>query len=128
MAGQPNTYQDLGPIRGSLVASIPDSGNTAANINYILKDFKPDAPVRQALEYDQNGLPYAGSYVRDFKKFTGTIMCYANTNAPAQMVKFVLAPFAVNSSNVNWILTTLSNPQSTEGLKSYSVEAMEVIN
>lgn len=128
MAGQPNTYSDGGLIRGSIKALIPDGGNTASNLNYILKDFKPDAPVRQAQEYDQSGLPFAGSYVRDFKAFSFTIAAITGTNAPAQMTKFAVAPFANNVTNVNYIITSLSSPQTTEGIVTWTGEAKEVIN
>lgn len=128
MAGQPNTYSDGGLMRGSVLASIPDSGNTASNVSYILKDLKPDAPIRSEYEYDQNGLPFASSHVRDFKKFTGTVMCITNTNAPAQMTKFVAALYANNTTNTSYIIRDLSNPQSTSGLKSWQFDAVEVIN
>lgn len=128
MAGQPNAYSDGGLIRGSVLLSIPDSGNTAANVNYVMKDLKPDANVRSAYEYDQNGQPFASSHVRDFKKFSGTVMCLSNINAPAQMTKFPAAVYASNATNTNYILLNLSCPQTTEGLKSWTFEATEVIN
>lgn len=128
MASQPNTYSDGGLMRGSVLVAIPDSGNTSSNVNYILKDLKPDSPVRSAFEYDQNGLPYASSHVRDFKKFSGTVMSITNTNAPAQMTKFPAALYANNVTNTNYIIQSISNPQSTEGLKSWTFEATEVIN
>lgn len=128
MASQPNTYSDGGLIRGSVLVAIPDSGNTSANVNYILKDLKPDSPVRSAFEYDQNGLPFASSHVRDFKKFSGTVMCITNTNAPAQMTKFPAALYAGNATNTNYIIQNMSNPQTTEGLKSWQFDATEVIN
>lgn len=115
-------------MRGSVLASIPDAGNTAANVNYIMKDLKPDSPVRSAFEYDQAGQPFASSHVRDFKKFSGTVMCITNTNAPAQMTKFPLAPYANNATNTNYIILQISNPQTTEGLKSWTFDATEVIN
>lgn len=128
MASQPNTYSDGGLMRGSVLASIPDAGNTSANVNYILKDLKPDSPVRSAYEYDQNGLPTASSHARDFKKFSGTVMCITNTNAPAQMTKFPAALYANNATNTNYIILQISNPQTTEGLKSWTFDATEVIN
>lgn len=128
MAGQPNSYSDGGLIRGSVLLNIPDSGNTSANVNYIAKDLSPNASVRSAYEYDQNGQPFASSHVRDFKKFSATIMSITNTNAPAQMTKFPAALYANNSTNTNYIITTLANPQTTEGLKSWTIEATEVIN
>ena len=128
MPAQPNSYSDGGLIRGSVLASIPDSGNTSANVNYILKDLKPDSPVRSAFEYDQNGQPFASSHVRDFKKFSGTVMAITNTNAPAQMTKFPAALYANNVTNTNYIILQISNPQTTEGLKSWAFSGTEVIN
>lgn len=125
MASQPNVYVDSGLTRGSKLVSIPDAGNTSNSNNYIFKDLKPDAPVRSAFEYDQNGQPFASSHVRDFKKFSGTVMTINTTNAPAQMVRFSAD---LGLGTTNYIIQQLSQPQTTEGLKSWTFDGTEVIN
>lgn len=125
MASQPNTYSDGGLVRGSVLVAIADSANTSNTNNYIFKDLKPDAPVRSAYEYDQNGQPFASSHVRDFKKFSGTVMAINTTNAPAQMVKFT-ADLGLGSTS--YIILQMSKPQTTEGLKSWQFDGTEVIN
>lgn len=105
--------------------AIPQSSNTSANSNYIMKDMKPDAPVRSAFEYDQNGLPFASSHVIDFLKFSGTVMQLSGTPAPAQMVNFT-ADLGLGS--FKYMILQMSNPQTTEGLKSWQFDGTQVIN
>lgn len=109
------------------MAAIPISSNTSANANYILKDLKTDAPVRTAFEYDQNGLPFAHSAIIDFLKFSGTVMQLSGTNSPAQMTNFV-ADLGAGQGSKTWQILTLSNPQTTEGLKSWQFDGTQVIN
>lgn len=123
----PNTLSDGGLQRGSYVLTIPDSTNANLNVNVLLKTFDFEQPVRSSYEYDENGLPKAASHVRDFKKLSITFMGYANTNAPAAMAKF--GPTNVfDGVNTNYTLLGIKRQGGTEGLKSFSAEAVEVIN
>lgn len=125
MASQPNSYSGAGLTRGSVLVSIPTSSNTSNSANYIMKDLKPDAPVRSAYEYDQNGLPFAASHIIDFLKFSGTVMQLNGTPAPAQMTNFT-ADLGLGSTKYQ--ILTISNPQTTEGLKSWQFDGAQVIN
>lgn len=125
MASQPNSYSGAGLTRGSVRLEIPTSSNTSNNANYILKDLKPDAAVRSAYEYDQNGLPYASSHIIDFLKFTGTVMQLSGTDAPAQMTNFTAN---LGLGSYTYMILSMSNPQTTEGLKSWQFDGTQVIN
>ena len=125
MASQPNSYSGAGLTRGSVLVAIPTSSNTSTNANYIFKDLKPDAPVRTAFEYDQNGLPFASSSIIDFLKFSGTVMQLSGTAAPAQMTNFT-ADLGLGSNKYQ--ILTMANPQTTEGLKSWQFDGTQVIN
>jgi hypothetical protein len=111
-------YSDGGLVRGSRIINVNA-------INYVLKSVSFDRPVRSSYEFDEAGLPKASSHVRDFKKFSGTIMAYNNVADPAQMVKF--GPINSGDGNTNYMLLNVKKEESTEGVQSYSVEAVEVI-
>ena len=127
MASQPNTYSGAGLTRGSAVVAIPTAANTSANANYIMKDLKADSAVRVAYEYDQNGLPFAHAAIQDFLKFSGTVMQLSGTGAPAQMTNFV-GDLGLAVGSKTWQILNLQNPQTTEGLKSWTFDGTQVIN
>ena len=127
MASQPNTYSGAGLTRGSVLVAIPTGANTSSNANYIMKDLKTDSAVRTAYEYDQNGLPFAHSAIIDFLKFKGTVQQLSGIVSPAQMTNFV-ADLGAGFGSKTWQILNLQNPQTTEGLKSWTFDGTQVIN
>ena len=97
---------------------------TIGSVSYIFVSFDDDgAAARSEYDYDESGKPYASSHAEDFQKVTGVIRARSDQVAP---VKFTLFSRAYDGKNYQLINRRYTG--STEGLKEYAVEAVEVMN
>lgn len=102
-------------VRGSTTITI-------SAVTYILKTFDDDGGApRSEYDYDEDGKPNASSHAEDFRKITGEIMARSDQVAPP---KFTLFTY----DSLNWMIISRRFTGSTEGLKSYNVEIVQVIN
>lgn len=100
-------------VRGSIAITI--SGTT-----YVLLNFNRGAKARSEYDYDENSKPAASNHAEDFEMITGTIR--QRSDKPA-VPKFTVFSY----DGKNWQVINRDESGSTEGLKEYAVEIVEVI-
>jgi hypothetical protein len=109
-----NIINDGTLTRGSITLTI----NSVA---YILLNYTRGAPARSEFDYDASGKPAASTHAEDFDRISGTIRVRSDKVIPPKGTMFTY-------DSKNWTLINVEEAGSTEGLKAYNVEAVEVIN
>ena len=107
-------------VRGSIrIGALPlVLGGTAS---VVLLNYKRSAKARQELDYDEYGKPLASNNVEDFEKISGDIRMRSDQGTPAKFV-----PFSFDGKN--WQIVDREESGSTEGIKVWSVDLLEVVN
>ena len=104
-----NTLSDNGLVWGTLYSVTVDG------YSYLLKTADHEKPVDHKQEFGSTGLFSASASRQLPQKISGTIMAYAGTPDPSQLVAFSFL-------SKLWQVGTLKLAQSSEGIRSYSVE------
>lgn len=95
---------------------------TISGVTYLFKSFDDDgAAPRSEFDYDEDGKPYASSHAEDFRKLTGEIMARSDQVAPPKGVVFTY-------DSLNFMIVSRRLTGTTEGLKSYNIEAVQNIS
>lgn len=103
-------------VRGSIKPTIGAGGP------YIFLNFDDDgAQAASEEDFNELGKPNAASHREGFRKLTGVIRARSDQAAPAKFTAFTY-------DSINMYIVNRRYTGSTEGLKEYAVECMELIN
>jgi hypothetical protein len=102
-------------VRGSIALTINSVVYTLLNYS------RTGGAPRTELDYDANGKPAASNVAEDFERITGVIRMRSDKATPPKFTVF-------SYDSKNWQIISCEESGSTEGLKEYSVEILEVVN
>jgi hypothetical protein len=111
----PSIYNDGTLVRGSILLTINSVVYTLLNYS------RTRGAPRVELDYDYLGKPAGSTVAEDFERITGTIRVRSDKVAPPKGTMFTY-------DSKNWQVIDRVESGSTEGLKEYAVEILEVIN
>jgi hypothetical protein len=102
-------------VRGSITLTI-------SAVTYVLQDYnRTHGAPRSEMDYDEDGKPAASSHVEDFEHLTGTIRLRSDQSAPPKFTVF-------SYDSKDWMIIDRTEAGSTEGLKAYTIDAIENIS